>query len=55
MYTDLTSVLMFALLTWVAYLALMDTRLINGIERQPLDFDILYLRPFIAIGRQSLR
>ena len=54
-YAALTSVIMFALLVWVAYMALMDTRLINGIERQPLDFDILYPRPFIAIGRQSLR
>ncbi len=55
LYSSLTSVIMFALLTWVIYMALMDTRLINGIERQPLDFDILYPRPFIAIGRQSLR
>lgn len=55
LYAALTSVIMFALLVWVIYMALMDTRLINGIERQPLDFDILYPRPFIAIGRQSLR
>lgn len=55
LYVALTSSIMFALLFWVAYLALMDTRLINGIERQPLEFDILYRQPFIAIGRQSLR
>ncbi len=55
LYSSLTTVTMFALLAWVIYTSLMDTRLINEIERQPLDFDILYLRPFIAIGRQSLR
>ena len=55
LYTALTSSVMFALLLWVASLALADTRLIGGIERQPLDFDILYRQPFIAIGRQSLR
>ena len=55
LYVALTSALMFALLVWVIYLAMIDTRLINGIERQPLEFDILYRRPFIAIGRQNLR
>lgn len=55
LYVALTSALMFALLLWAIYLAMIDTRLINGIERQPLEFDILYRRPFIAIGRQNLR
>ena len=55
LYLVIVSSIMYALLIWVIYLAMLDTRLISGIESEPLEFDILYTRPFIVIGRQSLR
>ncbi len=43
-----------ALLAWVAYVSVIDTRWITALLRQPLHFHPLDPSPFRAVGRQSL-
>jgi hypothetical protein len=54
LYLSLSAGLMFGLLGWTIYGALGATRLTSELHRQPLRVDILDIKPFEAIGRQSL-
>lgn len=53
-YLSLAAGLMFGLLGWTIYGALGGTRLTSELHRQPLRVDILDIKPFEPIGRQSL-
>jgi hypothetical protein len=46
--------LMFALLGWAIYSAVASTRVMSELHRQPLRFDILDIKSFEPVGRQSL-
>ena len=45
---------MYALLAWVIMGAIVGTRLLSALHRQPLHFDLFDIEPFEPIGRQSL-
>lgn len=45
---------MYALLAWVVMGAIVGTRLIAALHRQPLSFDLFDIKHFEPIGRQSL-
>ncbi len=47
-------IIMYALLAWTIMSAIVGTRLISALHRQPLHFDIFDIKPFEPIGKQSL-
>ena len=53
-YAPLFLGLMLGLLGWTIYCSIVGTRLTAELHRQPLQVDILDLKPFHPVGRQSL-
>lgn len=53
-YVPLSQVLMNGLLAWIIYGAVVSTRLMTTLHRQPLKVDILDIKPFEPVGRYSL-
>ena len=53
-YWLIFNTIMLGLIAWIVYLSIASTRLTAALHRQPLEFDLFDLSPFIPIGRQSL-
>lgn len=53
-YGPLSQSLMMGLLAWTIYEAVSSTRLVAELHRQPLQVDLLDIKPFEPMGRQSL-
>ena len=53
-YTMIESMVMFGLMGWVIFSALMGNQFMAAVHRQPLNVNIFDIRPFEPIGRQSL-
>jgi hypothetical protein len=53
-YAYLSRIALFGVVGWTVYVLIATTRLTNVLLRQPLNVDILDIRPFEPIGRQSL-
>lgn len=53
-YLLISLALMFGLLGWVIYNAVISTRVVGELHRLPLAIDIFDIRPFEPIGRHSL-
>ena len=53
-YQTWFTVAMYAALAWVIHSAVAGTRLVRGLLRQPLQVDILDIRPFEPVGRESM-
>jgi hypothetical protein len=53
-YIPIAQCLMFGLLSWTIYSSFSSTRVIKALHRQPLQIDILNIKPFEPMGRHSL-
>ena len=53
-YWMFTTILMYAVLAWTIFIAVMSTRFNAALHRFPLQIDILDPGPFESVGRQSL-
>lgn len=54
LYWMFSTILMYAVLAWTIFIAVMSTRFNAALHRLPLQIDILDAGPFESVGRQSL-
>lgn len=54
LYVPVSLCLMLGLLGWTIYASIASTKLIGALHRQPLQLDILNIKPFEPMGRHSL-